>query len=395
MTSLATFFRCSIRVGIYPKASSTTIRPISTSPALNYPTKKRRKRHPFFWLQDQHRKYYDEQLTPENEAFFQDFLRDKYPINNSSSPLRDEPWNLNEKFSEGIARTGLIGKKLGQFPMWKKTGERVLTTCLQISDNHVVRYHPPEVFAKLGRPIDRKRFAGLGCIVVGADSKDPRLFTAEYNGLFEEGGVMPKQKLSRFFINHEARIEPGTPLFVSHFRPGMFVDVYGKTVEWGLQGLRKRHQMKLGGKTHGVTKNHNRIGSIGRGRQHCGPLKGRRMAGHEGGERRIVPGLMVWRINTKYNLIYVMGPAVPGSLGSYVNIMDSRLHKKAPTAANPPPFPTITAEEHEKLDVELYHEDIHKPSDPSIIFEVTEAERKAAALLARQMGKAKTAQKIR
>lgn len=395
MTSLATALRCSLAASFSPRANCSSIRPISTSVALCYPTKKRRKRHPFFWLQDKDRTYYDEQLTPENEAFFQTFLKDKYPINNCSSPLRDEPWTLNEKFADGMARTGLIGKKLGQFPMWKKSGERVLTTCIQISDNHVIRYHPPEVFAKLGRPIDRVRHKGMGCLIVGSDSKDPRLFTAEYNGLFEDGGVMPKQKLSRFFISHEARIEPGTPLFASHFRPGMYVDVYGKTIEWGLQGLRKMHQMKLGRKTHGATKNHNRIGSIGRGRQHCGPLKGKRMAGHEGGERCIQPGLMIWRVNPKYNLLYVMGPSVPGLPGSYVNVMDSRLAKKAPTSENPPPFPTVTAEEHAMLDVELYHEGIHKASEPSIIFEITEAERKAAALLARQMGKAKTAQKIR
>lgn len=393
MASLATALRWSLQTVSNARASLVNARKIFTSPTLQYKTKKRRKRHPFFWLQDQHRKYYDEQLTPENEAFFKQFLQTKYPLNNAS-PLKNEPWKLDEQFKDGMARTGVIGRKVGKFLMWSNNGDRIMTTVVHVSDNHVIRYHSPEEYAKIGRPLDRERYKGLGCIIVGSDSRDPRMFTAEYNGLFNESGVMPKQKLTRFFISHEARIEPGTPLFASHFRPGMYVDVYGKTIEWGLQGLRKRHQMKLGRKTHGVTKAHNRIGSIGRGRQWCGPLKGKRMPGHEGGERRISPGLQVMRVDNKYNLLYITG-FLPGEPNAYLNIMDSRMPFKTLSSENPPPFPTTSAEENSKLETEMYHPDIHKASDPTIVFEVTEAERKAAALLARQMGKAKTAQKIR
>lgn len=370
-------------------------RSISTSPILFYKTVKRRKRYPFFWLQDQYRAYYDEQLTPQNEEFFQEFLKNKYSLKIGQSPLKTEPWNSEDTYREGLARTGLLGIKLGQYAMWTKLGQKLVTTCILVSDNHVVKYHSPEEFARLGRSVDVKRYQGLGCIVVGADSKDPRQFTAEYNGLFEEGGVMPKKKLTRFFIDHESRLEPGTPLLASHFRPGMFVDIYGKTIDWGNQGVRFRYRLKLGPKSHGCTKAHNRIGSIGRGRRECGPKKGRRMQGRHGGERRIVPGLKVWRVNTKYNLIFVQGPSVPGENGSYVNIMDSRMPKKTLTEINPPPFPTTTLEENSQLATELYDIDLHVPSEPSIIIEITEEEKKAAALAARRMGKAKTAQKVR
>lgn len=375
--------------------NQTSIRSLFTSPNLLSPTVKRRKRYPFYWLQDKYHAYYDENLTAENEQFFQEFLKRKYKLETGVSPLKSEPWNINETYTKDTIRTGLIAKKLGHFPMWTKSGRRLLNTCLQVSDNHVIKYHSPDEYSRIGRPVDRKRYAGLGCMVVGSDSRDPRLFTAEYNGLFNESGVMPKNKLTRFFITHNARIEPGTPLLASHFRPGMYVDVYGKSREWGRQGVRRRYKLKLGRKTHGATKNHNRIGSIGRGRKWCGPLKGRRMPGHLGGERKIIPGLKIWKVDTKYNLIYVHGPGIPGDTGAYVNVMDSRLFNKQPTVENPPPFPTASMEEHKKLDVELYDEQIHRPSDPSIIFEVTEEEKKAAALAARKFGKAKTAQKIR
>lgn len=381
-------------IGQYNSYTSN-IRSIFTSPISFSPTIKRRKRYPFFWLQDKYRAYYDENLTPENEQFFQQFLNDKYSLN--SSPLKTEPWSSDETFTDGSARTGLIAKKLGQFPMWTTDGRRLVTTCLMVSDNHVIKYHSPEEYAIIGRPVDRKRYAGLGCIVVGADSKDPRSFTAEYNGLFNESGVMPKKKLTRFFITHNARIEPGTPLLASHFRPGMYVDIYGKSIDWGRVSLRKRYKLKLGRDSHGVTKAHNRIGSIGRGRKECGPLKGRRMPGHFGGERRILPGLKVWRVNTKYNLIFVQGPCVPGPAGSYVNVMDSRIHKKTPIESNPPPFPTASMEENIELEEDMHDKELHRASEPTIVFEITEAEKRAAALLLsrRKGATAKTAQKIR
>uniref|UniRef100_A0A6G1SA47 Large ribosomal subunit protein uL3m n=1 Tax=Aceria tosichella TaxID=561515 RepID=A0A6G1SA47_9ACAR len=376
--------------------NSQCIRSLFTSPTLLAKTRKRRKRYPFFWLQDKYKAYYDENLTKGNEEFFQAFLKEKYPLAAGSSPLRKEPWDTSEQFTEGTQRIGLIAKKLGTFPQWLNTGRRILTTCLMVTDNHVIKYHSPEEYAEIGRPVDRKRYAGLGCAIVGADSRDPRQFTAEYNGLFNESGIMPKKKLSRFFITHNARIEPGTPLVVSHFRPGMFVDIYGKTIDHGRVSLRKRYRLKLGQKSHGATKSHNRIGSIGRGRKWCGPLKGRRMPGVMGAERRIAPGLKVWRINTKYNLIFVSGPGVPGEIGSYVNIMDSRMPKKTLGELKvTPPFPTATLEEQQKLDEELFDKDLHKPHEPSIVFEITEEEKKAAALAARKFGKAKTAQKLR
>ena len=372
------------------------IRAIFTSPSLFVETRKRRKTYPFFWLQDKYRAYYDENLTPDNEEFVKNFIKSKYSLPDGSSPLKQEPWNLNEEYTETTQRTGVLARKLGTCNQWLKTGKRVICTVLQVTDNHVIKYHPPEEYQKIGRPVDRRRHEGKGCIIVGADSRDPRMFTAEYNGLFNESGIMPKKKLTRFFITHNARIEPGTPLLASHFRPGMYCDVYGKSHAWTNRGLRFAHQgLKLGRKTHGATKSHNRIGSIGRGRQWAGPKKGKTMPKWSGNERKIMPGLKVLRVNTKYNLIYLKGPGVPGEDGSYVNIMDSNLYEKQPSKLGiTPPFPTATMDENSKLEEELYDEELHRPSDPSLLFEVTEEEKRAAALAARA-GKAKTAQKIR
>ena len=63
------------------------------------------------------------------------------------SPLRADlaPWPRGEwKEGELTKRTGVIGRKIGLCPLWLKNGRKVMTTMVQIEDNHVVRYDPPE-----------------------------------------------------------------------------------------------------------------------------------------------------------------------------------------------------------------------------------------------------------
>lgn len=43
--------------------------------------------------------------------------------------------------------------------------------------------------------------------------------------LFENSGVPPKRKLTKFMVTPNAIVRPGTPLYASHFRVGDFVDV--------------------------------------------------------------------------------------------------------------------------------------------------------------------------
>lgn len=65
-------------------------------------------------------------------------------------------------------------------------------------------------------------------LVVGAISGDPTKFTKDYCGLFTDTGLAPKKKLAAFAVSDDAVVQPGTPLFASHFQPGQFVDIRGK-----------------------------------------------------------------------------------------------------------------------------------------------------------------------
>lgn len=149
-------------------------------------------------------------------------------------------------------------------------------------------YHPPEK-----RP-RRLRYKGkMGCLVVGAVNSDPQLYTKEYCGLFNESGVMPKKVLTRFPINPEAAIQPGTPLYASHFSVGDKVDIKGMAIYRGFQGVMKRWGFKGGRATHGTTKNHRRPGNIGGGGEKARVWPGKKLPGHMGGRLRKIRSLTV------------------------------------------------------------------------------------------------------
>ena len=115
---------------------------------------------PFFHLKKT-AKHPDEPLTRDNKHFIQDMIKQSYgeglqtyvrPDGQSNSPLREnlQPWKRGEWEEQGIKtrRIGLLGRKIGVYPMWLNNGKRVATTILQIEDNHVIKYIPPEDFSK-------------------------------------------------------------------------------------------------------------------------------------------------------------------------------------------------------------------------------------------------------
>ncbi|KAJ4443793.1 hypothetical protein ANN_05573 [Periplaneta americana] len=318
---------------------------------------------------------YDEQLTPENKLFIKDVVHDKYGLPTviegintyQHSPLKVEPMERGTWFP-GCRRSGVIARKLGIYPMWLKDGTKALTTLLQVVDNHVIRYIPPEEFnpprSSVKCPANKQNF---GCLLVGAESADPQEFTKEYCGLFKDSGVMPKKKLCRFLINPEAAIQPGTPLYVSHFKVGDYVDVRGVTIYRGFQGVVTRWGFKGGPASHGVTKTHRRPGNIGSGGEKARVWKGQKMPGHMGNRHRILKGVKILRINTKYNVMWVLGQAIAGGTNSFVYVYDTKLPLRRLTEA--PYFPTFYPEDEEALPEEIYSDDLHPFTAPSITYD--------------------------
>ncbi|XP_012234007.1 large ribosomal subunit protein uL3m [Linepithema humile] len=325
------------------------------------------------WLPKPLHVRHDERLTEDNKQFLEEVVQDKYGPPNigfgmSLSPLKIDPIEPITEWKPNMKRTGLIAKKIGIYPLWLKNGKKVTSTLLQIVDNEVVKYIPPEKF----NPVISSKPAiqiknRLGCLVVGAENINPQLVTKEYYGIFNDTGVMPKRILRRFMISPEAALQPGTPLFAAHFKIGDVVDIRAKTIDRGFQGVMKRWGFKGMPASHGVTKTHRRPGNIGSGGTKARVMPGTKMPGHMGNRWRILRGVRILRINTKYNIIWVLGQNIPGETNTYCYMFDTilplRRHKEAPNF--PTYLPSITEE---SLPEEMYADDVHRFIDPTIEF---------------------------
>ncbi|XP_015600488.1 39S ribosomal protein L3, mitochondrial [Cephus cinctus] len=331
-----------------------------------------KKRHPG-WLPRPTHVLYKDDITPENTKFIKEVVETRFGKpdvglgmqSKSISPLRNEPIEPQTEWKEGMRRTGVIAKKIGVYPMWLKDGTKVLSTLLQVIDNHVIRYMSPEEYAPV---IQRNNIRNrLGCLIVGAESMDPQLFTKEYCGVFNESGVLPKRMLGRFLISPNAALQPGTPLYAAHFKPGDYVDIRGKTIDRGFQGVMKRWGFKGMPASHGVTKTHRRGGNIGSGGTKARVMPGTKMPGHMGNRWRVFRGIRILRINTKYNVIWALGPHIPGETNSLLYMYDTVLPTRKPSTA--PHFPTyLPSIQENPVEEELWAEDVHRFDDPCIEF---------------------------
>ncbi|XP_050440255.1 39S ribosomal protein L3, mitochondrial [Adelges cooleyi] len=334
-------------------------------------------KYPMWYLQRERAK--DEQfLTDDNRAFVKEAVHDKFGMPavvhgistyELRSPLVENPIVTdNIKWHPKLDRTGVIARKLGNYPMWLNNGKSVLTTLFQVIDNHVVKYIPPGEFDPPRKPYSCPNYKKkLGCLLVGAESADPQYFTKEYCGLFYREGMMPKKYLGRFLISPEAALQTGTPLLASHFRPGDFIDIRGKTINRGFQGVMKRWGFHGMPATHGVTKSHRRGGNIGHGGEKGRVFPGTKMPGHMGNRFRMHRGAEILRINHKYNVIWVKGVASAGETNSIVYLYDTKLPLKKHKTE--PPFPTSSKSEEDDQIVDAYRDDMYKFTDQTITFE--------------------------
>ncbi|KAM3595650.1 uncharacterized protein V6R79_000546 [Siganus canaliculatus] len=298
--------------------------------------------------------WFEENLTEDNQKYMRKSMAEEYRKQTAEklNPLKDEPWQRHE-WTEGSRRVGLVAVKLGMAPIWTKTGERHVVSLLQVQDCHVIKY------------LSREEFDGkTAALVVGGKNVSPFHTSEEEMEMFRNAGVPPKQKLTTFKISDNALIKPGTPLYAAHFRPGQYVDVTAKSIGKGFQGVMKRWGFKGQPATHGQTKTHRRPGASGPGGDPAKVFKGKKMPGKMGNIHITAYGLKIWRVNTRYNVLYVHG-SVPGHRNCLLKVRDTVLPTRSSTLLDPP-FPTYFTEEEAELDEDLYDDNVFVHTEPSL-----------------------------
>ncbi|KIO20549.1 hypothetical protein M407DRAFT_245759 [Tulasnella calospora MUT 4182] len=211
-------------------------------------------------------------------------------------------------------RTGLIARKRGMTSIFDPNGAKVPVTVLQVEACQVTAN------VETPRPAPLPTYYA---VQLAASNKREKNVTKQMLGHFAKAGVEPKRIVKEFSVTKDGLLPVGTELSAMHFVPGQFVDVVAKSLGKGFAGTMKRWNFKGLRASHGVSVSHRSAGSTG---QHQDPgrvFKGKKMAGRLGGERTTVQNLLVMRVDTGLNLIYVKG-AVPGADDADVLISDAK-----------------------------------------------------------------------
>ena len=117
-------------------------------------------------------------------------------------------------------------------------------------------------------------------------------------------------------LEKDADVESGSELTVEMFNDDKKVDVIGTTKGRGFQGVVKRWNFAGGPASHG-SMFHRRGGSYGMCQWPGEVVKGKKMPGHFGTDRRTIQNLKIVKILPEKNLILVKG-SVPGATGAMV-----------------------------------------------------------------------------
>ncbi|MDO9214388.1 MAG: 50S ribosomal protein L3 [Methylococcales bacterium] len=203
---------------------------------------------------------------------------------------------------------GLIGRKCGMTRVFCEDGSSVPVTVLQIDSNRVTQVKSIEV-------------DGYRAVQVAAGDKKSSRVNKAMAGHYAAANVTAGRGLWEFRLEdgEGADLSAGSALPLDIFSVGQVIDVQGKSIGKGFAGGIKRHNFSMQDATHGNSRSHRVLGSIGMNQTPGRVFKGKKMEGHMGAEKVTVQNLTIHAIDTERNLILVKG-SVPGAKGGDVII---------------------------------------------------------------------------
>lgn len=203
----------------------------------------------------------------------------------------------------------LITRKIGMTSIIGDDGAISAVTLLSASPNVITQ-------------IKDEQKDGYRAVQVGAEQMNPSKAGKAVAGHLKAANALPKI-IREFRINGEIdeNIRVGGKLSADLFEVGEFVDVTGISKGKGFAGTIKRHNFKLGRKTHGG-RSYRRPGSIG-SMYPQRIFKGKKMAGQMGATQVTTRKIRVAMIDAQKNIIGLKG-SVPGPRKGIVLIKETK-----------------------------------------------------------------------
>ena len=166
--------------------------------------------------------------------------------------------------------------------------------------------------------IKTKDTDGYDALQLGFGGKKTSRVNKPLQGHFKKSGDQCFRFLKEFSVENIADYTIGQELTVEMFKVGERVDVVGTTKGRGFSGVIKRHGFHRGPMTHG-SRNVRRPGSVGCSAWPAKIIKGKKMPGQYGNDRKTTRNLEIVDIRSDDNLILVKG-AVPGAESGLVSV---------------------------------------------------------------------------
>jgi len=200
---------------------------------------------------------------------------------------------------------GILGKKLGMTGIFTPEGKYVPATVIEAGPCVVTQ-------------IKTKDTDGYDALQLGFGGKKASRVNKPLQGHFKKSGDQCFHFMKEFSVENPADYNIGQELTVELFKVGERVDVVGTTKGRGFSGVIKRHGFHRGPMTHG-SRNIRRPGSVGCSAWPARIIKGKKMPGQYGNDRKTVRNLEIIDIRSDDNLILVKG-AVPGAESGLVSV---------------------------------------------------------------------------
>ncbi len=207
---------------------------------------------------------------------------------------------------------GLIGKKLGMTGLFSTEGEYMPVTVVQVGPCVVTQ-------------IKTIATDGYNALQLGFGEKKESRINKPMEGHFKKSGETRFAILREVPVDDPGEYSLGQTISLDVFKIGERVDVTGTTKGRGFAGVVKRHGFHGGKKTHG-SHSHRIPGSIGCSATPAKVIKGKKMPGQYGNERKTARNLKIVDIRPEENLLLIKG-ARPGSASGVVSIKRPKFAK--------------------------------------------------------------------